>query len=135
MMKEIILPKRPAILIADDDDFMLMTLSTFLKKNGYGVIEAKEGKSALRLFSKTLPNLVILDVSMPYLDGLLTYQAIRHCQGGAHVPILMVTGLTDDDFIQRIVELGVWDYLTKPIHWSKLKQRIQQLIQYPSVPN
>ncbi|MBF0447486.1 MAG: diguanylate cyclase [Magnetococcales bacterium] len=120
--------EQSTILVAEDDESQLILVHHFLSKNGYRVIQAKNGAAAAQLFEEKKPDLVLLDAKMPILDGFLTCEKIRKLPGGQQVPIIMVTALSDDDSVDRAFEAGAEDYVTKPIHWAVLRQRIQLLL-------
>ncbi|MBF0399435.1 MAG: diguanylate cyclase [Magnetococcales bacterium] len=119
------MPKNPVILVVDDDECILAILSRFLKKEGYDIIVAQDGQGAIDLFAQASPDLILLDVSMPFMDGFSACDTIRKLAGGARVPILMMTGLSDDESVDRAFEVGADDYVTKPVHWAVLRQRIR----------
>ncbi|MBF0126306.1 MAG: diguanylate cyclase [Magnetococcales bacterium] len=117
--------RRPCILVADDDEGMLAALTEWLRQNGYDVVSADHGRSALEVCARGLPDLILLDVSMPFLDGCETCRRIRQTPEGAKVPIIMMTGLCDDRSVDQAFVAGADDYVTKPIHWAVLRQRIR----------
>lgn len=117
--------RNPLILVADDDAYMLAIMIRTLKKNGYDLIEAQDGQEAVDLFVRCNPDMVLLDVSMPVMDGFVACATIRKLPGGACVPILMLTGLSDDQSVDEAFAVGANDYVTKPIHWAVLRQRIR----------
>ncbi|MBF0448173.1 MAG: diguanylate cyclase [Magnetococcales bacterium] len=120
--------EQSTILVAEDDESQLILVHHFLNKNGYEVIQAKNGAVAALLFEEKKPDLVLLDAKMPVLDGFLACEKIRKLPGGQQVPIIMVTALSDDDSVDKAFEAGAEDYVTKPIHWAVLRQRIQLLL-------
>jgi len=109
------------ILVADDDPHIRDVLDFALSKNGHETIMAKDGEQALRLFAEKSPDLVVLDVGMPELDGLEVCKRIRR---DSDVPILFLSAR--DDEIDRILglEIGGDDYLTKPFSPRELVTRI-----------
>ncbi|MEO5340407.1 MAG: diguanylate cyclase [Magnetococcus sp. MYC-9] len=119
----------PRILVADDDECMLAVLARFLKKNGYEVLKTRDGQGAIHLFAQASPDMILLDVSMPVMDGFSACDIIRKLPGGARVPIVMMTGLSDDQSVDQAFAAGADDYVTKPIHWAVLRQRIRLLME------
>ncbi len=112
---------RLRILVADDDPHIRDVLDFALSKNGHETIMAKDGEQAVRLFAEKSPDLVVLDVGMPELDGLEVCKRIRR---ESDVPILFLSAR--DDEIDRILglEIGGDDYLTKPFSPRELVTRI-----------
>lgn len=113
------------LLLIDDDPMITEPLVRQLELTGYDVLVAHDGRSGLDLAQKDQPDLVILDVMMPELDGWEVCQKLRQ---SSVVPILMLTALGDE--VDRILglELGADDYLTKPFSVRELKARIKALL-------
>ncbi|MBE9157092.1 SpoIIE family protein phosphatase [Nodosilinea sp. LEGE 06152] len=116
------------VLVVDDDRVIRTILVKLLQKEGYQVVEAETGGTALTQYQQFLPDLVLLDAQMPGLDGFGCCKKIRQMAFGEHVPILMVTGLEDDDSVVRAFHSGATDYVTKPIRPSVVVGRARYLI-------
>ena len=116
------------ILTVDDDATTRAFLRTSLEDAGLEVIEASGGEEAIRLFSACPPELVLLDVAMPDLDGFATCAALRALPGGRNVPIVMLTGSDDLGAITRAYEAGATDFEVKSVKWVVLGQRIRYLL-------
>lgn len=122
-------PPAGLVLIVDDDRLFRMQLNLFLTKEGYRVAEANDGEEALSEFMHLQPDLVLLDAQMPILDGFSCCTQIRRLADGDRVPILILTGLEDAASVNLAFEVGASDYITKPIQWAVLRQRVRRLIQ------
>ncbi len=116
------------ILVADDDPFIRHMLTRYLQHEGYQVIEAPHGEAALDLYFYHLPDLVLLDALMPVLDGFEVCRRLQTLTQGNLAPVLMITGLEDEKSVDQAFEIGVVDYVTKPINWAVLRQRVRRLI-------
>lgn len=116
------------ILVVDDEPFIRSMLIRYLKKEQYQVLEAANGEQALDLYDRHHPDLVLLDAMMPVMDGFEFCQRLQTLTNGTHAPILMITGLGDEQSVDQAFEIGVMDYVTKPIHWAVLRQRVRRLI-------
>ncbi|MFM1842524.1 MAG: hypothetical protein RLZZ490_1260 [Cyanobacteriota bacterium] len=116
------------ILVVDDDPFMQMQLKLYLQKEGHQVIVAKNGQEALEQFATTQPELVLLDAMMPVLDGFDCCQRLVAQYADRPPLVLMITGLEDETSVDRAFEAGAIDYVTKPIHWAVLRQRVKRLL-------
>ena len=92
---------RPVVLIADDDVTMRLLIRETLEQAGFTVEEAEDGAQALATFVRVRPDIVLLNVLMPKMDGFTTCATLRTLPGGAHTPVLMVTGLDDVESINR----------------------------------
>lgn len=100
------------ILVADDDRVVLLTLSEGLREAGFAVIEACDGLQALALCQSDAPDLALLDIRMPGLDGLELARRLHH---ETNVPFLFFSAYGDEDFVRRAVEIGALGYLIKPL--------------------
>lgn len=119
---------KPLILLIDDDNFTRMQIRRFLEREHYQVVEACNGQEGLAAFQQQRPNLVLLDVLMPQMDGLVCCKALQGLLGEQTVPVLMITGLDDAMSIEQVFAAGATDLITKPIHWTVLRQRVQGLL-------
>ncbi len=118
----------PLVLIVDDDSTMRLLSQAILAKAGFEVAAADDGQQCLELFKSLRPDLVLMDVMMPGMDGFSTCAALRRLPGGQHTPILMLTGLDDLDSINRAYEVGATDFITKPINWTILSSRVRYMV-------
>ncbi|WP_354595089.1 response regulator transcription factor [Frigoribacterium sp. PvP054] len=110
------------ILIADDDPQILRALKVTLGARGYDVVTAADGREALDLAASRHPDLVMLDLGMPHLDGVEVIQGLR---GWSTVPILVVSGRTDAADKVEALDAGADDYVTKPFSMDELLARIR----------
>lgn len=113
------------ILVVDDDEYVLDLLQVYLLKEGYRVVGARDGNEALELFKREHPDLVVLDIMMPGLDGLEVCQRIRKT---SRVPVIMLTAKDED--VDKILglEMGADDYVTKPFNPRELLARIKAVL-------
>ncbi len=120
--------EKPIALVIDDDPSMRIAMHAALTKSGFTVKEADSGKEGIELFQSERPDLILLDVVMPELDGYDTCEQIRKLSGGRYVQILMVTGLDDTDSIERAFEVGASGFIAKPINWAMLGHRGKYMV-------
>jgi diguanylate cyclase (GGDEF)-like protein/PAS domain S-box-containing protein len=118
----------PYILVADDDPMVRLLARESLKHSGFRVLEAANGKEALDLFDKFRPDIVMLDVKMPLMDGFSVCSQLRDRPEGKLTPVLMVTGLDDVDSINRAYEAGATDFVNKPFNWLILGHRLRYML-------
>jgi DNA-binding response OmpR family regulator len=116
---------RPRILVVDDDDDIRLLLRELLERAGFTVDEAEDGRTALRTLFTTPPALVILDVTMPDMDGYETLERIRDL---SDVPVLMLTARTQELEKVRGLSAGADDYVAKPFGRQELLARVQALL-------
>jgi len=119
---------KPVVLLVDDDIASLMMAEGPLEEAGFHVVQAIDGVEAVEQFSKHNPDLVIMDAVMPNMDGFEAIARIRKTNLGAHVPILMTTGLDDLESITRAYEEGATDFLPKPINFFILPYRMKYML-------
>jgi diguanylate cyclase (GGDEF)-like protein len=114
------------ILIIDDDPLVRLLASQAAEALGFETEEAVNGREGLVALEARQPDLVFLDVDMPVLNGLATCAAIR--ARGYELPVLIATGLTDSETIDRAFEAGATDFINKPLDWHVLRHRIRFLL-------
>jgi diguanylate cyclase (GGDEF)-like protein/PAS domain S-box-containing protein len=121
--------ERPVILLIDDEKAFRLLAQAALVDSGYDIFVAENGNTALSLLeSSRIPDLVLLDLIMPDIDGFTVCSAIRNSPGGQHIPILIMTGLDDYESISRAYDAGATDFITKPINWTLLMYRTRYLL-------
>jgi cyclic di-GMP phosphodiesterase len=113
------------ILVVDDDPMIVDVLTRFLSREGYGVLTAQNGIEALEKVSIYQPDLILLDVTMPEMDGFTACRRLKEDERTALIPITMLTGLDDREHRTRGIEAGADDFLTKPFEHSILRARIR----------
>ena len=117
-------PKRGVVLVADDDPVMRLLMLEMLGQVGLDAIEAEDGRQALAYFQSMSPDLILMDVDMPNMDGFAACREIRKIETGAAVPIIMVTGGDDIEAVTNAYEVGATDFVSKPINWPILGHRV-----------
>ena len=113
------------ILVIDDDSGLLTLLQLGLERDGFTVVTAESGKEGLRRAYETRPDVIVLDVMMPEMDGWLTCQRLRSM---CDTPIIMLTAKTGQADVLKGLSLGADDYLTKPCSFDELKARIRTVL-------
>jgi pilus assembly protein CpaE len=117
------------ILVVDDDANVQRTLRYTLEQEGYTVVQATDGAEGLRLWETEVPSLVLLDVTLPTVDGYQVATKIRADEGaGGHVPIIMLTAEREVEQKVRALRAGADDFLIKPFHPAELLARIRSLL-------
>ena len=119
----------PTVMVVDDERFARMQVRQVLQREGYEVIEAESGHAALALFAERRPDIVLVDGLMPEMDGFECCRRLRLCEGGARVPVLMITGLDDRASVDLAFDAGAEDFVTKPVHWDVLRHRLQRAVE------
>jgi diguanylate cyclase (GGDEF)-like protein len=127
--------KLPHVLVVDDDFSARLQLRFTLENSGYAVVEAASGEEAAALFAGQPPDLILLDIIMPGMDGFATCRALRGLPGGEHTPIVMVTGLEDAETIASAFDAGATDFIVKPINMLILGYRVRYWLRSGAVLN
>ena len=120
--------RKPAILIVDDEPVQRTLVSQAVERAGMTAIEAENGAEGLRKARELRPDLIILDVIMPDINGFAVCEDIRRDPETKHLPILLVTGLDDTDSIERAFEVGATAFLTKPLHAGLLGYHLKYML-------
>jgi len=120
----------PTILLVDDEDAIQKLLTYPLQKDGYRVVDARDGETALRRFEEEEIDLVVLDLALPKLDGL---EVCRRLRARSPVPIIMLTAR--DEEIDKVIglEIGADDYITKPFSIREFRSRVRALLRRASL--
>ncbi|MEO6567557.1 MAG: hybrid sensor histidine kinase/response regulator, partial [Opitutaceae bacterium] len=113
------------ILVIDDQAANIHVLSTMLGQQGFEIITATNGEEALRLLAARSPDLVLLDVLMPGIDGFEVCRRVRENPQTKHIPIIFLSSADDKDFVVRALGAGGVDYVTKPFHKAELVSRVR----------
>lgn len=125
------MPDSPTILLVDDEDAIQKLLTFPLERDGYRVLEARNGEAALERFAEERIDLVVLDLALPKIDGL---EVCRRLRATSSVPIIMLTAR--DEEVDKVVglELGADDYITKPFSIREFRSRVRALLRRASTP-
>jgi len=126
-----IVPDSSTILLVDDEESVRKVLTFPLERDGFTVVQAADGEEALRRFGETAPDLVVLDIMLPKLDGL---EVCKRLRATSSVPIIMLTAR--DDELDKVIglELGADDYITKPFSIREFRSRVRALLRRAKAP-
>ena len=115
------------VLLVDDSNTVLLMEKMILQKGPYEIITARDGVEGVAKAQSELPDVILLDVMMPNLDGLSACAAIRNNPLTAHIPIVMVTTRGEETNIETAFRNGCTDYVTKPINGLELLTKLQSI--------
>jgi len=115
------------ILVAEDEMIVLRTIDLRLKKDGYEVFVAEDGKKAMEHLDSFCPDLIITDIMMPYVSGLEIIGQVRK-GGGKRIPIIILSAMGQEDVVLEAFQLGADDYITKPFSPNELSVRVKRFL-------
>ena len=116
----------PTIMIVDDAAFMRMRCGRMLSENGYNVVEAENGRDAVTKYSEVRPDAVLMDITMPELDGLGALKEIKKIDPNARVA--MVTALGQQQIVMSALQAGARDFVVKPFQPERVLAAVQKLL-------
>jgi len=120
--------KQGLVLVADDEDSSRRILKTLLNSLGYEIILAEDGSQALEMVKKYSPDVILLDVVMPEMDGFEVCRKLKQNSDTAIIPVVMVTSLNDHDDLLRGIESGATDFISKPVDLPEIKFRVKNAL-------
>lgn len=124
-LDEVYASNRKRILVVEDEPDTVFLLKHILRSAGYNVLGASSGQEALKKFSEVKPNLVLLDLMMPGMDGWETYRYLRQM---SEVPVMILSAVSNKDEVVRALRSGVDDYLTKPFVNAEVVARVEAIL-------
>lgn len=117
------------ILVVDDDPYILMSLEFLLKKNGFEVMVARNGTEALEIVDKQVPQVVLLDIMMPDVDGYAICKHIKNHKKLKDARVVFMSAKSKESDIQKGYDLGASLYITKPFSTRQLLKQVQELME------
>ena len=119
---------KPTILVVDDSVTVRKVTSRFLERQGFNVAVAKDGIDAIEILQDMTPDMILLDIEMPRMDGFEVATQVRHNSRLKQIPIIMITSRTGEKHRERALEIGVNDYMGKPFQEKELLDKMQKLL-------
>ena len=116
------------ILVADDDEDLLQALDFTLSQNGYNVIQAKDGAETIVEALESKPDLILLDIMMPNLDGFTACRELKNREDTKRIPIIMLTAKGEVEDIKTAFRAGANDYVVKPFIMEQVLEKIEELL-------
>jgi DNA-binding response OmpR family regulator len=119
---------KPLVLVADDDDDIRMLVAFRLERSGYDVVAASDGEEALRLALERRPELAVLDLMMPKIDGYELTRRLRELEETRAMPVILLTARAQESDVARGFEAGADDYIRKPFSPKELRSRVEAIL-------
>jgi two-component system, cell cycle response regulator DivK len=119
---------RPTVLVVEDYDDARELMSIWLEGSGYRVVEARDGAEAVEAARRECPDLVIMDMSLPTLDGLSATAAIRRIEELCHVPVIACSAHDVQEWADKAMAAGCNDFVSKPVDFAALEKALKRLL-------
>ena len=116
------------VLVVEDDEKTLRLLGLVLQRGGFRVALAPNGVTAVNLLKRSIPDLIVMDLRMPKMDGFQLLNLLKKYKSSAEIPVVVLTGSSNPFDIDRALSIGIADYLVKPISPRKLLAKVQDLL-------
>lgn len=123
----------PLVLVIDDDQTLHLWAKRHLSAAGFEIVSAINGHDGIEAFKKHSPDIILVDIEMPEMDGFATCSEIRSVPGGNNTPLLMVTGTEDAERIEKSYLAGATDFIVKPVNWQVLIHRLRYMVKASKV--
>ena len=117
--------ERPKILVVDDEPEIQNYMKDELGSQGYRVLSASDGASAVQLAQSEVPHLILLDLKIPILDGYQVLKRLKSDVRSRHIPVLVITGRVEMEWVMLAVECGADGCMVKPVHRNTLLEQVQ----------
>jgi DNA-binding response OmpR family regulator len=128
-------PPRPVVLLVEDETPLRRAMKDVLEREGFTVLEAGDGAEALTAIDRATPNIAVLDINLPVLDGFSVLSRLRTRASTARLPILILTARADQETEMRGLALGADDFLTKPFRPTALAARLRAMLARAQLTN
>jgi len=120
--------KQPVVLVADDEEDIKVVLRMFLEAVGYEVVTAFDGLDALEQIKSTKPDVVLMDIMMPVIDGIEVVRQMKATPGIRDIPVVMLTAAAQSDMVERAIQAGAADYIVKPFEPETVQKAIEKVL-------
>jgi DNA-binding response OmpR family regulator len=119
--------RKPAVLVIEDDENIAMMLKYLLNREGFNAVVLRDGRAAQETIERYKPpKLILMDVKLPFVDGVRLVQIVRQRPDWERVPIIMLTSITEEKVISRVLDAGADDYVVKPFQTLDLLARVRR---------
>lgn len=116
------------VLLADDEEDIKLVIQMYLETSGYEVVTAYDGLDAIEKAKETKPDLILMDIMMPVIDGIEVTRQIKSLEETKHIPVVMLTAAAQSAMVERAMKAGASDYISKPFEPENLKNIVDQIL-------
>lgn len=120
---------KATILAVDDSSTNIILLQGILESEGYTIITALNGKEALQEIKKCKPDLILLDLMMPFIDGYKFMEKMKGDEDAADIPIIVISSKTSEEDVENALKMGATDYIKKPVDIHKLIDKVDYVLE------
>ena len=121
--------KKPLIMIADDEEDIKVILKAYLESTGFEVVTAYDGLNAIATAKENKPDLILMDIMMPVIDGVEATKQLKAQEETRDIPVVMLSAVAQSGMIEKAVEAGAADYISKPFEPVTVKEVIEGILQ------
>jgi len=125
--------EKTKILIIDDSNTNVVLLEAVFSGKGYIVETALNANEALNSMEKETPNLILLDLLMPKISGFDFMESIKRNEKFKNIPVIVISAVSDYDNVQKIKQMGIYDYIKKPVDIEELEEKVERLLNFSDV--
>jgi len=126
--RNIVNSNQPLILVVDDSTTNVVLLEAILDEKGYRIETALNAKEAYAIIAQQIPDLILLDLLMPKISGFDFFEQIRNNEKTRSTPVIVVSALTDEENVTKIMEMGAIDFIKKPIDLQYLVEKVESVL-------
>lgn len=116
------------VLIVDDEPGVVKMVRYLLEKNSFTVVSANEGEAGVKLAIEEKPDLILMDIMMPVIDGNEATRRLKENEVTKQIPVIMLSALGQEGDVAKSLELGAMDYIVKPFHPQELMDRVKKIL-------
>ncbi|MDD5131721.1 MAG: response regulator [bacterium] len=116
------------VLIVDDEPGVVKMVKYLLEKNSFAVVSANEGEEGVKLAIQEKPDLILMDIMMPLIDGNEATRRLKENEVTKQIPVIMLSALGQEGDVAKSLELGAMDYIVKPFHPQELMDRVKKIL-------
>ncbi|MFP4379308.1 MAG: PleD family two-component system response regulator [Candidatus Sumerlaeia bacterium] len=120
--------KKPVIMVADDEEDIKSVLEMFLEAAGYDVVSAYDGLDAIEKIRESKPDLVLMDIMMPLIDGIEVVRQMKADDAIKDIPVIMLTAAAKSDMVDKAIQAGAVDYIQKPFEPEQVQGVIEKTL-------
>lgn len=120
--------KKPLILVADDEEDIKVILKVYLESTGFEVVTAYDGLDATAVAREKKPDLILMDIMMPVIDGIEVTKQLKADAATRDIPVVMLSAAAQSGMIEKAMEAGAADYISKPFEPDKVKEVIEEIL-------